>query len=386
MENFFEKYTIEFGEKSPTVFNPKEGIYQDGTTPMYRDVDGKLWAMSGHTHVGHIAMFSGTCLDDIKQLYPIKTNFKTGNAEYAFSGIRYPEGIKPRGSIWPFGLYICPNTHRFFCWFHNETGWAGEGTAYDAYGPCKEPKFDTDYRHIGLMHSDDEGKTWDFDRWVMTGYEPSLSSLYNPNGDCMIGQQGNIIKFGCGDFSIFVEPEGDYIYLFYSKITIDISAETNVNAWQKCEGCVARCLKRSDGTMGDFVKYYNGAFCEAGNLGRETAILPDCWHPRVVYSEPLGLYIMTSKPLLGAKKGYIKNLDAMRKVTQFCVSKDLINWSEPKIFYVDDIPFGNHYNAIVPDDKISQPNVLTSNEFSILCNHNATLVERFKAKIVKISI
>ena len=384
MKNFFETHKIEFSEKTATVFSPEEKIYQDGTTPMYRDVDGKLWAMSGHTHVGHIAMFCGTSLDDIKQLYPIKTNFKTGNAEYAFSDIRYPEGIKPRGSIWPFGFYICPNTHRFFCWFHNETGWAGEGSAYDAYGPCEEPKFDTDFRHIGLMHSDDEGKTWDFDRWVMTGYEPSLTSLYNPNNDHMIGQQGNIIKFGCGDFSIFVEPDGDYIYLFYSKVTIDISAKTNAHAWQKCEGCVARCLKRTDGTMGDFVKYYNGAFCEAGNLGRETAILDDCWHPRVVYSEPLGLYIMTSKPIMGTKNGFVKNVDEKRRVAQFCVSKDLVNWSDPKVFYVDGRPFGNHYNAIVSDDENCQPNVLKSNEFSILCNHNATLVERFKSKIVKL--
>lgn len=384
MKNFFKTHKIEFGEKTATPFDPKENIYQDGTTPMYRDVDGKLWAMSGHTHVGHIAMFCGNSLDDIKQLYPIKTNFKTGNAEYAFNGIRYPDGIKPRGSIWPFGFYICPNTHRFFCWFHNETGWAGEGSAYDAYGPCDEPKYDTDFRHIGLMHSDDEGKTWDFDRWVMTGYEPSLTKLYNPNGDCVIGQQDDQVKFGCGDFSIFVEPDGDYIYLFYSKLTIDISAESNVDAWQKCEGCVARCLKRTDGTMGDFVKYYNGAFCEAGNLGRESAIMDDCWHPRVVYSVPLDLYIMTSKPLMGTKHGLIKNIDEKRKVCQFSTSKDLVNWTKPVVYYDENgIPFGNHYNAIISQDDC-QPNVLKSNEFSILCNHNATLVERYKSKFVKL--
>ncbi len=245
-----------------------------------------------------------------------------------------------------------------------------------------EPKYDTDFRHIGLMHSDDEGKTWDFDRWVMTGYEPSLTKKYNPNDDCMIGQQDDLVKFGCGDFSIFVEPDGDYIYLFYSKLTIDISAESAVDAWQKCEGCVARCLKRTDGTMGDFVKYYNGAFCEAGNLGRETAIMDDCWHPRVVYSEPLDLYIMTSKPLMGTKRGLIKNIDEKRKVCQFSTSKDLVNWTEPVVFYNESgIPFGNHYNAIISEDDC-QPNVLKSNEFSILCNHNATLVERYKAKIV----
>ena len=383
LEHFFDKYKIEFGEKTKTVFDPVLHVNQDGTTPMYRDTDGKLWAMSGHTHAGRIATFCGTSLDDIKELYPIKTNFKTGNAEYAFSGVKYPEGIMPRGSIWPFGLYICPNTHRFFCWFHNETGWGGEGSAYDAYGICETPKSDTDFRHIGLIHSDDEGLTWDFDRWVMTGYEPSLTRLYNPSGDCKIGQQEDIVKFGCGDFSIYVEPQGDYIYLFYNKIAIDITKDNFRDAWQSCDAYVARCRKRYDGIMGDFVKYYDGAFCEAGNLGRESIIMKDCWHPRVVYSEPEKCYIMTSKPIISALKGKISGLDEKMKVAQFCVSDDLIHWTKPTIFYEDGIPFGNHYNAIISDDKDCQPNILKTNEFSLLCNHNGSLVERFKARLVK---
>lgn len=62
-------------------------------------------------------MFRGTTLDDLQEVYLIELNFCVGHADYAFSGVRYPEGVKPRGSIWPFGLYICPNTHRFFCFF-----------------------------------------------------------------------------------------------------------------------------------------------------------------------------------------------------------------------------------------------------------------------------
>lgn len=59
---------------------------------MYRDVDGKLWAMSGHTHMGSVNMLCGTCVDDLQKLYPIKKNFCTGHADYAFDGVRYPEG------------------------------------------------------------------------------------------------------------------------------------------------------------------------------------------------------------------------------------------------------------------------------------------------------
>jgi hypothetical protein len=348
---------------------------------MYRDVDGRLWAMSGHSHMGHIAMFSGTCLDDMKYMWEIKTDFRIGHADVAFSGIKYPDGVLPRGSIWPFGLYICPNTHRFFCWFHNETGWNGQGSAYDAFGPCEKPKFDSDFRHVGLMHSNDEGKTWFFDRWVLSAEEVSFTANYVPDGQNVIGQQGNIIRFGSGDFSMYTEPDGDYIYLFYNIITMDISQRSNADAWQSCDAYVARCRKRADGTMGDFVKYYDGAFCEAGNLGKESAILKNAWHPRVVYSNPEKMFIMTSKPIISIKKGQIDGLDKEGRVMQISKSEDMIHWSLPEIVYKDGKPWGNHYNAIVPDDKINQPNILTSNEFSILQNHNGTDVVRYRVKL-----
>ncbi len=150
------------GEERPTSFCADNDIYQDGTTPIFRDVDGKLWAISGHSHMGHISMFLGTSMKDLKKLYTIKTNFSVGKAGEAFNGIPYPEGVQSRGSMWPFGLYICPKTHRFFAFFHNETGWAGQGTAYDALGLCEMPYLDSDFRHIGLMHSDDEGKNLEF--------------------------------------------------------------------------------------------------------------------------------------------------------------------------------------------------------------------------------
>jgi len=380
---FFDKYELIIGEKKDSPFMNKYGVYQDGTTPMYRDTNGVLWAMSGHSHMGHIAMFSGTCLDDMKYMYKIRTNFSIGHADVAFSGIKYPEGVLPRGSIWPFGLYICPSTHRFFCWFHNETGWNGQGSAYDAFGPCETPKFDSDFRHVGLMHSDDEGKTWTFDRWVLSGEEVCFTKNFSPEESAVIGQQNNIVRFGGGDFCMYIEPDGDYIYLFYNILTMDISQNSTEDAWQRCDAFVARCRKRTDGTMGDFVKYYNGAFCEAGNLGRESAILENAWHPRVVYSIPEKMFIMTSKPIISTMKHRIDGLDEMARVMQISVSEDMLHWSKPEIVYKDGFPWGNHYNAIVPDDKINQPNVLTTNEFSILNNHNGTDVARYPVKLIR---
>lgn len=364
---------ITIGEKVSTPFLNNNGIFQDGTTPMYRDKDGKLWAMSGHSHMGEIAMFSGTCLDDLKKIYKIQTNFCVGHADYAFNGIRYPEGVKARGSIWPFGLYICPGTHRFFCFFHNETGWNCKGTGYDALGLCDEPHYDSDFRHIGLMHSDDEGRNWTFDRWMLTAEEPCFTEKYNPGAGNMIGQKTGIIGFGSGDFSLFTEPDSEYIYLFYTIVRADM----NTGCWTDCDAYVARTRKRSDGVMGDFVKYYNGSFCEPGNFGKETAICSNCWHPRVLSFKNENIYVMSC---VG-----IQTSDATkRKVTDIAylrTGKDLINWGEPQSIEHEGKPFGNHYVAVVSEDNINQPCVATNNRFSFLCNHNGTDVERFRASV-----
>ena len=121
MKNLLKQYDICVGNATKTVFNNDNDIYQDGTLPLYRDKDGTLWAISGHTHAGHIGMFKGTCISDLAEVYPTKMNFETGSADNAFNGIKYPEGIRSRGSVWPMGLYICPNTHRLFCFFHSRS-------------------------------------------------------------------------------------------------------------------------------------------------------------------------------------------------------------------------------------------------------------------------
>ena len=377
----FEQYRWMIGDALESPFMNKHNVYQDGTTPMWRDADGILWAMSGHSHAGDIAMFRGTCLEDMTLAWRVQTLFSVGSAPQAYNGVRYPEGVLPRGSIWPFGLYICPNTHRFFCWFHNETGWNGQGTAYDAFGPCETPRFDSDFRHVGLMHSDDEGRTWQFDRWVLTGYEPCFTERYIPEGDNVIGQSGDIVRFGSGDFCLFAEPNGEYIYLLYDIITMDLSKTAIGEVWQSCDAHIARTRRRTDGTMGDFVKYYDGAFSEAGNLGKESVILHDAWHPRVVYSEPIGCYIMTSKPIIKVLHGEIPDLDEGGRVMQVCTSTDLIHWSEPEVVYKDGKPWGNHYNAMVSDSREGQPHILTGNTFSILNNHNGTDVMRYPVTI-----
>ena len=79
----------------------------------------------------------------------------------------------------------------------------------------------------------------------------------------------------------------------------------------------------------------------------------------------------------------IKGVDESGKVMQISTSKDLINWSEPEIVYNNGKVFGNHYNAIVPDDDKNQPNILADNKFSILNNHNGTNVMRYPVELIK---
>ncbi len=367
--DFFDKHEIVIGDKIDSPFMNKFDVYQDGTTPMYRDTDGKLWAMSGHSHKGQIAMFKGDSLDNMSLEYYISTNFCVGHADYAFSGVRYPEGIKPRGSIWPFGLYICPNTHRFFCFFHNESGWNGKGTAYDSRGLCKKPAFDSDFRHIGLMHSDDEGKNWTFDRWVLTAEHVCCTEKYIPDNENIIAQKEGIVGLGSGDFSCFVEPDGDYIYIFYNIIHVNMDVER----WISCDVYMARTRKRTDGIMGDFVKYYNGTFCEAGNLGKESTIAKASWHPRVTYSKKYNKFFMTSSHVRA--NGEFKKV--VEDIMEIRISDNLINWSEPIRATKDGNLFGNHYVAMVSDDTTNQPNVIEGDTFSILSNHNGTDVLRF---------
>jgi len=96
------------------------------------------------------------------------------------------------------------------------------------------------------------------------------------------------------------------------------------------------------------------------------------------------MYIMTSKPIMKSSDMMkLPGMDEKRKVMQICVSKDLLHWSEPEIVYRDGAVWGNHYNAIISDDKDMPPNILASNCFSILNNHNGTDVFRYKTRLLR---
>lgn len=379
MKNILTELKITVGEALETPFMQKYNIYQDGTTPCYRDVDGKLWAISGHTHVGDIAMFSGSTMQDLTKLYPIKTLFETGSSNKAFNGIKYPEGVLPRGSIWPFGLYICPKTHRFFAFFHNETGWNGEGTGYDSFGFCDIPKHDSDFRHIGLMYSDNEGKTWEFDRWILTGEKVCFSQEFNPSNSVVIGQPMTEITLGAGDFSLFVPENDEFMYVVYTMLKLNVKN----GQLSACDTYIARSRKRDDGVMGDFVKYYNGAFCEAGNCGKESAIVKNLWHARIIYLKELGVYMLSGSPANCNNVVDVYNpQQIISHALEMRVSTDLINWSEPVVLHKDGKPFGDHYCAFYSDNP-KDSHWESGNSLILQLNGNGTDVLAYKVKFDK---
>ena len=143
---------------------------------------------------------------------------------------------------------------------------------------------------------------------------------------------------------------------------------------------VARTRKRTDGIMGDFVKYYDGAFCEAGNFGKETKLFDNAWHPRVLWLEQQQTYMMTACQVIPSHTPGVRNV---RDVTQLRFSKDLIHWSEPAYVEYAGKPFGNHYVAAVHNDGISQPNIATTGNISFLTNHNGTDVAHHTARIIE---
>jgi hypothetical protein len=130
--------------------------------------------------------------------------------------------------------------------------------------------------------------------------------------------------------------------------------------------------------MGDFVKYYDGSFCEAGNFGKETAIVRFAWHPRVTYSKKYNKYFMTSSRIKHPPvfKGVVEDVMQIRE------SDDMIHWNEPIIANKDGSDFGNHYVAMIEDGTVGQPNVIEGDSFSILTNHNGTDVNRFVSKFI----
>lgn len=319
------------GETKKTVFTNENGVYQDGVVASCRDASGLLWSVVGHSYLGGISVWSGTSLDRLSRQYDVHYNFELGEAGVAFHGTRYPNGLQSRGSIWPLGLWIDPEDGRFYCFIHNETGWGANLTSHTAFGYGEgEP----DFRHIGLMTSGDAGKTWDFLEWIIAAEKPSWTREHPPE-HLTGGQPLREVYLGAGDFSLFVNENDGFFYIFYTQIvfhSVDHSYYDHVYA--------ARAPISSKGRSGTWKKLYHGAYSEPGHMGKESPIHANANVPCVTYNTFLQSYIMTSyrRDLWFSGKGAI----------QWSMSDDLIYWSEPAPVCMDrkelNVPYFTQFN------------------------------------------
>jgi len=346
-----------------TLFTNSNGIYQDGGLALCRDKVGTLWGLFGHSYLGGVSLWKGLHVHTMEKVCDIGYNFKLGKAGEAFEGIPYPDGPRSRGGIWPYGLWIDPEDGRFYCFIHNETGWGGKETSYNAFGKNEgEP----DFRHIGLMTSDDSGNSWDFRGWIITSEKPCWTTVYRP-GDMVGGQVGKEICLGAGDFTLLVNHRDEFMYIFYTQITFDVETKG-------CHDAVyaARAPISSKGLPGSWKKLFGESFSEAGNMGRETVVLEKANVPSISYNTFIEKYIMSSY----RRECWISGMGAC----QISMSSDLISWSRPKLLDGSRKDLSKPYFTIcnVEDSLVSNE---TGKTFRLFMESNGTDVEEVQVTI-----
>ena len=361
----FQKKRWTIGLPEDTVFSNENDIFHDSPLALGRDNEGILWAIPGHCHMGHVGMFSGDNIFNMKEKYPVNYQFQWGTAGPAYNGSYYPDGMRSRGSLWPMGLYVHPETGWFYCFFHNETTSRGFiDTSYSCYGDTvNSPPF----RHIGLMVSEDQGKNFRFFKWIITSDKPSCTDLYMPDGVTKC-QPSGVVSLGTGDFSVFQDRRGGYIYLTFTEHFFNMDTqEIDVT-----KAYIARSKIDEDGSFGPFYKLHDGKFNTPGNKGAATPIVTDAIEPYIVYYEPENCYLMFSA------RG--TDFEAGKPCLQISVSDDMYHWSPTILLAPDRDDLVLPYNSVSNNDT-SGPYNYIGNEFSLLSCHNGTDMKRFAVKI-----
>ena len=352
------KYII--SEVCDTNFTNRAGVHQDGVLAHARDAHGQFWAVLGHSNLGGISVWKGNSIDDLKKEYMAEYNFLLGKAGDAFDGIPYPDGPKSRGQIWPCGLWISPDSDKFYCFIHNETGWGAQETSYTVFG---KQEGEPDYRHIGMMTSDDYGKHWDFQGWILTSNSPCWSDLYSADME-IPGQGTEEICLGCGDFSICEDLFHQYVYLFYTQHIVSPNNLTEI----RDNIFMARCLIDQLDDTTKWKKYDGYDFNEEGNCGKDTIIVSGGAVPCVCWSEQLKTYIMTTYHRESWRKGTC--------TCQLSFSKDLITWSKPKLISLERPDLSNPYFTIVCNENGEA-------SFSIYMESNGTDIKSFTLTVIQ---
>jgi len=102
-------------------------------------------------------------------------------------------------------------------------------------------------------------------------------------GDIIVGRPedpaSRATAQGSGGGSVCIEPEGRYLYMYYT----DFSRLNPANGEQRSViTCMARSLVEEEGRPGSWTKWFNGSFSEPGLGGKDTEIA-NCFGAAVVY-------------------------------------------------------------------------------------------------------
>lgn len=348
----------------PSQFTNANGVWQDGLLGLSRDGHGNLWALVGHTGIGELSVWEGSTVDDLQRKYFVKFSFEIGEAGKAFGGSTYPDGPRARGWIWPSGFWVDPADGKFYAYFHNETGWGAGATGYTAFA---RDEGEPDFRHIGVMESSDQGRTWDFKGWIITSQQPSWTNLYTPDG-MGDGQRSNLILLGAGDHSLFVNSQDGYMYIYYGQIAYDLNAKSERGDYVY----VARAKTESKGLPGAWKKYFAGSFSEPGNMGKETAILEGGAVPNVAFDTYLHKYLLATYNRLSWYAG--------KGACQISFSDDLIHWTEPTALALDRKDLSQPYFTMSNMEASGPTNVL-GRVFRLFAGNNGTDVEKVSVVI-----
>lgn len=123
-------------------------------------------------------------------------------------------------------------------------------------------------RQIHLATSTDKGLTWHYEGAIVTRDRPDgvQPTTYDYSGVYMDG--------GAGDFLIYVDSRGGYVYLYTGAY---IWPKQGVQKYASCQSgflrhCVARCAIHDKMMPGKWHKFYNGSWDEPGLGGKASFV------------------------------------------------------------------------------------------------------------------
>jgi len=172
------------------------------------------------------------------------------------------------------------------------------------------------YASVGIAESDDNGSTWVKRGQIIKSAKPKDWAAYR-------GQSGR----GNGLPGAVADPTSRYIFVYYTNLSVENGRSPDI------------CMARSNLTIGpplpgNWKKFYEGDFTEAGIGGKETPVVDissiakaSALYPHVAYSEYLKKYVMVFG--INVKEEAFEELPAAKSGIYLGLSDDGLRWSVP---------------------------------------------------------